>query len=180
MIIGVPKEIMHGERRVAATPETVAKFVKDGAHVLVENGAGVGAFFAALFGPIAGFLIAFIGHALSDAVQYGSPWWSWVIASGVFGLLMGLVSNKLKLADGEFGGKGIAIFNISQVVAHLICWVVVAPVLDIVMYAEPWNKVFLQGFVAAIANIVTTAIVGTILCAAYSAAKPKKDSLEKK
>ena len=46
MIIGVPNEIMHGERRVAATPETVAKFVKDGAHVLVENGAGVGAFFA--------------------------------------------------------------------------------------------------------------------------------------
>ena len=46
MIIGVPKEIMHGERRVAATPETVAKFVKDGVNVLVENGAGVGAFFA--------------------------------------------------------------------------------------------------------------------------------------
>ncbi len=46
MIIGIPKEIMHGERRVAATPETVAKFVKDGAHVLVEKGAGVGAFFA--------------------------------------------------------------------------------------------------------------------------------------
>ncbi len=46
MIIGIPKEIMHGERRVAATPETVAKFVKDGVHVLVENGAGVGAFFA--------------------------------------------------------------------------------------------------------------------------------------
>ena len=46
MIIGIPKEIMHGERRVAATPETVAKFVKDGATVLVENGAGVGAFFA--------------------------------------------------------------------------------------------------------------------------------------
>lgn len=46
MIIGIPKEIMHGERRVAATPETVVKFVKDGAQVLVEKGAGVGAFFA--------------------------------------------------------------------------------------------------------------------------------------
>ncbi len=46
MIIGIPKEIMHGERRVAATPETVGKFVKEGATVLVENGAGVGAFFA--------------------------------------------------------------------------------------------------------------------------------------
>lgn len=44
----------------------------------IQTAYGIGAFFAALFGPIAGFLIAFIGHALSDAVQYGSPWWSWV------------------------------------------------------------------------------------------------------
>ena len=45
MIIGVPKEIMHDERRVAATPETVAKLVADGAKVLVEAGAGEGAFY---------------------------------------------------------------------------------------------------------------------------------------
>ena len=30
MIIGVPKEIMHDEYRVAAIPETVKKFVADG------------------------------------------------------------------------------------------------------------------------------------------------------
>jgi NAD(P) transhydrogenase subunit alpha len=29
MIIGIPKEIMQGEARVAATPETVKKFCKD-------------------------------------------------------------------------------------------------------------------------------------------------------
>lgn len=46
MVIGVLKEIMKGERRVSAIPETVAKLVKDGATVLVEKGAGVGAFFA--------------------------------------------------------------------------------------------------------------------------------------
>lgn len=45
MIIGVPKEIMKGERRVAATPETVKKLVNDGLTVLVEKGAGQGAFF---------------------------------------------------------------------------------------------------------------------------------------
>lgn len=45
MIIGVPKEIMHGEGRVSATPETVAKMVQDGATVLVETNAGAGAFF---------------------------------------------------------------------------------------------------------------------------------------
>ena len=38
MIIGIPKEIMHDEARVSATPETVKKMVADGNVVLVENG----------------------------------------------------------------------------------------------------------------------------------------------
>lgn len=45
MIVGIPKEIMFGERRVSATPETVGKMVKDGATVLVEKSAGEGAFY---------------------------------------------------------------------------------------------------------------------------------------
>ena len=39
MIIGIPKEIMHDEARVAATPEMVGKFVRDGFEVLVERHA---------------------------------------------------------------------------------------------------------------------------------------------
>ena len=54
-----------------------------------------------------------------------------------------------------------------------------APVLDILIYSEPANKVFLQGLVGGLANIVTTAIVGTLLCVAYAAAKPKAGSLKK-
>ncbi|MBR6826255.1 MAG: NAD(P) transhydrogenase subunit alpha [Oscillospiraceae bacterium] len=46
MIIGIPKEIMHEEKRVAATPEVVKKYVADGHKVLVEMGAGVGALHA--------------------------------------------------------------------------------------------------------------------------------------
>ena len=45
MIIGIPKEIMHDEARVAATPETVSKFVNDGFKVLVERSAGDGALY---------------------------------------------------------------------------------------------------------------------------------------
>ncbi|HHT62634.1 MAG: NAD(P) transhydrogenase subunit alpha [Bacillota bacterium] len=45
LTIGIPKEIMNGERRVAAIPETVKKMVGEGAQVLVETGAGNGAFF---------------------------------------------------------------------------------------------------------------------------------------
>lgn len=42
MIIGIPKEIMAGENRVAATPETVEKFIKMGMKVIVESSAGKG------------------------------------------------------------------------------------------------------------------------------------------
>lgn len=45
MIIGIPKEIMQNEKRVAAIPETVTKFINDGATVLVEAGAGEGSYF---------------------------------------------------------------------------------------------------------------------------------------
>ena len=43
MIIGIPKEVMHEEARVAATPESVKKYVADGHTVLVEKNAGIGA-----------------------------------------------------------------------------------------------------------------------------------------
>lgn len=45
MIIGIPKEIMHDEARVALTPETVGKFVNEGHQLLVERGAGEGALY---------------------------------------------------------------------------------------------------------------------------------------
>ncbi len=46
LTIGIPKEIMLGERRVATIPETVKKMTSEGAVVLVEAGAGAGAFFS--------------------------------------------------------------------------------------------------------------------------------------
>ncbi|MBN2578989.1 MAG: NAD(P) transhydrogenase subunit alpha [Pirellulales bacterium] len=44
MIIGIPKEILHNERRVAALPETVEEYVNMGFQVLVQSSAGEGAF----------------------------------------------------------------------------------------------------------------------------------------
>jgi len=45
IIIGIPREIMSGEKRVSATPETIMKFINEGAKVLVEKGAGMEAFY---------------------------------------------------------------------------------------------------------------------------------------
>ena len=46
MIIGIPKEIMYGEKRVSAIPETVKKMVDSGAKVLFEKGAGLGSHYS--------------------------------------------------------------------------------------------------------------------------------------
>ena len=46
MVIGIPKEIMQDERRVSATPETVALMVKDNLTVLIERSAGEGSYYS--------------------------------------------------------------------------------------------------------------------------------------
>jgi NAD(P) transhydrogenase subunit alpha len=46
MKIGIPKEVHAGEKRVAATPETVGQLIKLGYAVAIEAGAGEGAQFA--------------------------------------------------------------------------------------------------------------------------------------
>ena len=43
MIVGVPKEILPGEQRVALVPMTVPILTKAGLEVVLEAGAGVGA-----------------------------------------------------------------------------------------------------------------------------------------
>jgi NAD(P) transhydrogenase subunit alpha len=44
MILGIPKETLEGERRVAALPETVARYAQLGFRVRVESKAGEGVF----------------------------------------------------------------------------------------------------------------------------------------
>jgi len=139
---------------------------------------GLLAFMAVVFGPIAGALIGLIGHALIDFSYGWGIWWSWVIASGVFGLLMGFAGKALKL-QGRISKKGILKFIVAQLIIHLICWMAVAPVLDVYMMGEPWDKLIVQGLMAGAGNAVTTAIVGTLLLLAYGATQTKAGSLSK-
>ncbi|UCC23177.1 MAG: NAD(P) transhydrogenase subunit alpha [Planctomycetota bacterium] len=46
LTVGIPKEILAGERRVATTPEFVSKMVSEGGKVFVEKGAGECSFFS--------------------------------------------------------------------------------------------------------------------------------------
>lgn len=138
----------------------------------------VQALLSLIFGPIAGFFVGFIGHAVKDAVTYG-PWWSWIIASGVFGLIIGFFKNRFRIQEGEFTSKDIIFFNVIQVIANVVCWGLVAPVLDILIYQQPVELLFAQGTVAGLVNAITVGIGGTLLLIAYAKSQVKQNSLTK-
>lgn len=144
----------------------------------IQTSYSVAAFFAVLFGPIVGGLVAFIGHMLSDAMQYGI-WWSWVIASGVMCTLIGLGTYKLKVKEGQFNTKDMVYFNVVQVVSNIVAWVAIAPTLDILIYSEPMNLVYTQGVVACISNSISVGVITTTLLAIYSKTRVKEGSLTK-
>jgi energy-coupling factor transport system substrate-specific component len=144
-----------------------------------QTAYGLSSFMAALFGPIAGALMSFIGHALSDAVQFGSPWWSWVIASGVSGFIFGFAYKRTRVEEGVFKGKDLLTFNLIQIIGNAISWIIVAPVLDILIYQEPVNLVFVQGFTAFLMNSISAGVIGSLLLIAYAATRTKKGSLTK-
>lgn len=92
---------------------------------------------------------------------------------------MGLFAKKFQIKEGGFSGKNIALFNIVQIIANIVAWIVVAPVLDILIYSEPANKVFVQGVFACLGNVIITAILGTLLGVGYTKIGAKSSSLAK-
>jgi len=137
------------------------------------------AFLSAIFGPVVGAIIGLLGHALGDALFYGSVWWSWVFPEAVVGIGIGIFAKKFAVRDGGFDSKNIVLFNVAQVVSNALAWILLAPVLDILVYAEPANKVFVQGAFAFLGNIIIIGVLGSILLAAYSKIAGQSSSLKK-
>jgi len=124
---------------------------------------------AAVFGPIAGFLTGFIGHALNDHFSWGEITWSWVFASAFFGFAVGFFRKFYKIEAGKFGIKQALIFNGIQAVSNIAAYFFIARILGLLMYNEPFLEETMQGIAAAGVNIATVLILGTALAAGYSA-----------
>ncbi|MDR2211863.1 MAG: ECF-type riboflavin transporter substrate-binding protein [Spirochaetaceae bacterium] len=141
-------------------------------------GIAITTIFAAIFGPLAGFLIALIGHTLTDLTFGFGVWWSWVIADAVYGLLIGLFWKIYRIKEGKFAVLQAVYFNLIQIIVNAIAWIGIAPVLDILIHKEPVDKVFLQGIVAWGLNAGVVLILGTLLAFGYSATRVKAGSLK--
>ena len=132
----------------------------------------VQALFSVIFGPITGFFMGFIGHALKDGIQYGNISWAWVLASGITGLVIGLFGKKYDVMS-------MIWFNLAQALGLLIAYGVVTPIGDKIQFAQAWSYLYAQSFVAGVANFITIAIGGTLLLAIYASSRTQSGSLTK-
>ena len=137
------------------------------------------ALLAAMYGPVAGGLIGFIGHALIDLSWGGIPWWSWVITSAFVGVVVGLFTKKLHVEEGDFNKKeGWRVCAGQRDRQHdrldRGCSRAGHPDL-----CGACQKVFAQGVFAGISNSVTAVVVGGLLVLAYTKTIAKKGSLDK-
>lgn len=57
----------------------------------------VQALLSIIFGPIIGLLVGLIGHAIKDSLAGYGLWWTWIIASGLFGLVVGLFRKYVRV-----------------------------------------------------------------------------------
>lgn len=131
-----------------------------------------------IYGPIVAGLAGFLGHMIGDLTSYGA-WWTWIVASGLLGVSFGLIGNRLRVNEGIFDKKDIITFLVGETIANVVLWMVLAPIGDVVIYAEAANKVFTQGVVIGLTNAVVTGIIGVLLIKAYAATKTKQGSLTK-
>jgi len=168
--IGIGAALMFVLMRFVAVPSGVP-------NTNLNLGIAILSIFAAIFGPVAGLLIGFIGHTLVD-LTWGGVWWTWVIADALYGLAIGIFWKFYKIEEGGFGIKQAVVFNGVQIAANLLAWVAIAPTLDVLIYQEPSDKVYLQGLVAAALNIAVVLILGTLLAFGYSKTRTKAGSLK--
>lgn len=119
--------------------------------------------FAALWGPVVGILVGFIGHCITDLV-YGQIWFSWALGSAIVGGLMGLYPyiTKKNLEQGVFGGKQVAIFTVMSLIANFVGYGI-SVVFDVIAYGEPFLKSLTQQQITTVSNTVVMGIIGSAL-----------------
>jgi energy-coupling factor transport system substrate-specific component len=170
--VGIGAALMFVLNRFVAIPSGVP-------NTNLNLGIAILAVFSAVFGPIAGCLIGFIAHTLVDLTWGWGVWWTWVAGSALFGLGVGAFWKFYKIEEGGFGIKQAVIFNGVQILTNIIVWVGIAPTLDILIYQEPSDKVYLQGLVAGSLNAAVVLILGTLLLFGYTKTMTKSGSLKK-
>lgn len=131
------------------------------ANTSLKPAMAVLALFAALYGPVVGFLVGFIGHWVTDLFAGYGVWLSWVLGSGIVGAVIGLfpLLNRGRLDEGLFGRRDLFLLVLLAFGGNGLGYGCSA-ILDYLLYAEPLAKVLVQLVIIAVGNSLLIAVVG--------------------
>ncbi|WP_435922796.1 ECF-type riboflavin transporter substrate-binding protein [Paenibacillus sp. DYY-L-2] len=127
------------------------------------------AIFGALFGPVVGFAVGFIGHVINDFLTSGTVWWGWALGSGITAIFMGLIylARDFNPQDGEIRKSHVfrlLIFGLVGIFASLAF----SGLFDIYIMGEPNNKIVIQTVAAGLANTFVFVVLGLPAVWAYA------------
>ncbi len=150
------------------------------ANTMLKPAMAILALFAAVYGPIIGFLVGFLGHWLTDLFAGWGVWPTWMLGSGIVGLAIGLFVKMSKgcVEKGELPKSAITLFIILSFLGNFIGYMVSA-ILDYLFFAEPLDKVITQQLIIAFTNTVVIAILGTVLLLLVAKRNKGKQNLTK-
>lgn len=101
--------------------------------------------FSVYFGPIVGLLAGFLGNMLTDLLAGWGIWWTWELASGIFGFFCGLVYlfKNFNIRYGQCNKFHIG-FLIITALLGFVAGYAFAGINDVVVMGEPPRKIFVQ------------------------------------
>ena len=134
------------------------------------------AIFAAMYGPIVGFLVGFLGHLITDLFAGWGVWLTWVLGSGIVGVAIGILPmiTRRRLDEGECPVADIVKFIVLAFVGNFVGYAISA-LLDYLIYAEPAGKVIAQQLIISSTNTVMIGVIGTAVLI-YIAKRRKQGS----
>lgn len=134
------------------------------------------AVYSVLFGPIAGFLIGIIGHWITDLFAGWGVWLTWVVGSGVVGLVIGLFPylTRHRLKNGEFNRQDFILFVILALIGNVLGYGCSA-YLDTILYSEPFDKVLTQLLIVSGGNTILIALIGFFIIKSIAKRKRAND-----
>jgi energy-coupling factor transport system substrate-specific component len=145
------------------------------ANTTIKPAMAILALFAGLYGPIVGFLVGFLGHWITDMFAGWGVWPTWMLGSGIVGIVIGLfpMLTKHSLDSGVFSNKQVGLFILLAFIGNFVGYSVSA-ILDFLLFAEPLDKVVTQQLIIAFTNTIVIGILGSLLM--FLVAKRNKDN----
>jgi energy-coupling factor transport system substrate-specific component len=148
------------------------------ANTTLKPAMAILAVYSVLFGPIAGFLIGIIGHWVTDLFAGWGVWLTWVVGSGVVGLVIGFFPflTRHRLDSGEFHKPDFILFVILALVGNVFGYGCSA-YLDTILYSEPFDKVFTQMLIISAGNTILISLIGFFIIKSIAKRNKASDNL---